>query len=453
MERFDRNMEMSCNNGCDCNGTTVAQKTATAKKVLCFALILVSLVVYAVAGAAVSNDFDYIVDDSGYAIITAYLGSDSSVEIPDVLDGYTVDSIADLAFANMDFITSPVRVPIGVIVEADAFQGSDCGFVYYGESNGFLYELSNGITITGYTHTGGNLIIPQKINGYNVTTIGEGAFEGRIDLLSLSVPATLTAVKDRAFKGCSNLTGNFDFVKQLQYVGAYAFYDCEKLTGTAEIATESWGEHSFQNSGISGYTNSNDFIPAYAFAGCKELKQDVYATPSVYATEIDQTGNGLYCIGEHAFDGSAVTDLYCSVEYNYTAYASNYLEIGAYAFANTTMKEVVINIQEMVFATHIFDGSHINRLWLRCEGAYVANANQFYGATINDITIGAESIDFYKDGFNHCSFDTLSASAQPYIMPYLDLTPVSIQQGAILKNKTTKKKTGKRPSIPCCIRD
>ena len=25
--------------------------------------------------------------------------------------------------------------------------------------------------------------------------------------------------------------------------------------------------------------------------------------------------------------------------------------------------------------------------------------------------------------------------------------------GIILKNKTTKKKTGKRPSIPCCIRD
>jgi len=44
----------------------------------------------------------------------------------------------------------------------------------------FSFITNNGaITITGYTGSGGNVVIPSTTNGYPVTTIGGSAFQNK----------------------------------------------------------------------------------------------------------------------------------------------------------------------------------------------------------------------------------------------------------------------------------
>jgi hypothetical protein len=71
----------------------------------------------------------------------------------------------------------------------------------------FTFTTNNGaITITGYTGSGGNVIIPSTTNGYPVTTIGTGAFSNNTSVTSVTIPNTVTNGGDYAFCSCSKLT-------------------------------------------------------------------------------------------------------------------------------------------------------------------------------------------------------------------------------------------------------
>ena len=73
------------------------------------------------------------------------------------------------------------------------------------------FEFSDG-TITGYTGTETEVIIPEAIKGFEVTTIGDFAFNtlGGCDygelITSITIPKTVTAIDDCAFYNCSELT-------------------------------------------------------------------------------------------------------------------------------------------------------------------------------------------------------------------------------------------------------
>src|SRR5512147_787780 len=71
----------------------------------------------------------------------------------------------------------------------------------------FLYWTNDGtITITGYTGPGGDVTVPSTINGLPVTTVGESAFQGRTDLISLTLPDSIASLAVYAFESCRNLT-------------------------------------------------------------------------------------------------------------------------------------------------------------------------------------------------------------------------------------------------------
>ncbi|MGM9974772.1 MAG: S8 family serine peptidase, partial [Clostridiaceae bacterium] len=54
-------------------------------------------------------------------------------------------------------------------------------------------------TITGYKGTGTVVIIPDKIDGYKVTTIGEAAFQGKEAITEVILPETITTIEKYAF--------------------------------------------------------------------------------------------------------------------------------------------------------------------------------------------------------------------------------------------------------------
>ena len=137
------------------------------------------------------------------------------------------------------------------------------GFVGLGEelftvasaatSGDYTYRvLSDGTAeITGYTGDGGDVVIPDSIDGYTVTSIGDEAFRNCDDLTAINIPNSVTTIGDRAFYSCAALT-TIDIPDSVTTIGDYAFTICYDLT-TVTIG------------------NSVTAIGTYAFEDCHAL--------------------------------------------------------------------------------------------------------------------------------------------------------------------------------------
>lgn len=71
-------------------------------------------------------------------------------------------------------------------------------------TNKFFFDETTG-TITGYDGIDTVVVIPSKINGTTVKTIGNTAFQNSA-VTSVTIPASVTEIGSNAFAGCTNLT-------------------------------------------------------------------------------------------------------------------------------------------------------------------------------------------------------------------------------------------------------
>lgn len=71
-------------------------------------------------------------------------------------------------------------------------------------TNTFFFDLTTG-TITRYVGTDTVVVIPSKINGVTVETIGNTAFQNSA-VTSVTIPASVTEIGSNAFADCTNLT-------------------------------------------------------------------------------------------------------------------------------------------------------------------------------------------------------------------------------------------------------
>lgn len=98
----------------------------------------------------------------------------------------------------------------------------------------FTFVTNNGaITITGYSGTNKNVVIPSATNGYPVTSIGDRAFfngQGIYNrLTSITIPDSVTNLGYSAFFGCAGLT-NISLGAGVIAIGTNAFQGCNGLT-------------------------------------------------------------------------------------------------------------------------------------------------------------------------------------------------------------------------------
>lgn len=89
--------------------------------------------------------------------------------------------------------------PLGLLLVAAAAQAEQFGDFRYG-------VVGSNIQIYVYTGLGGDVVIPEEIDGMPVTTIDRDAFANIAGLTSVTIPTNVTAIFDSAFSRCTGLT-------------------------------------------------------------------------------------------------------------------------------------------------------------------------------------------------------------------------------------------------------
>lgn len=98
------------------------------------------------------------------------------------------------------------------------------------EPSPFTYKITDGkAEITAYSGNYSVLVIPDKLDGYEVVSIEDSVFAGNTKLTSVSLPQGLVRVGWFAFSGCTSLQ-SITLPQSVENIGYDAFAYCTKLT-------------------------------------------------------------------------------------------------------------------------------------------------------------------------------------------------------------------------------
>jgi hypothetical protein len=168
------------------------------------------------------------------------------------------------------------------------------------EALDFTYTNNTGaITITGYTGPGGAVSIPSRINGLQVTSIGDEAFWLGTNLTSITIADSVTNIGNFAFGNCSSLA-HVTIGNGVTTICLGAFNACWRLTSVTIPDSVTNLKDGYYTVGGGG-----------AFYGCTSLTNVTI-------------GNSVTNIGDSAF-------WFCSSLTNITI-PKSVLRIGAHAF-------------------------------------------------------------------------------------------------------------------------
>lgn len=123
------------------------------------------------------------------------------------------------------------------------------------------------ITLTKYVGTETDVVVPTELDGLRVTEIGVNCF-AETDIVSVTVPPSITVIESGAFTGCANLT-TVNLPEEMLFIGSQAFSECtslKEITLPASGVTE-YSTSLFLGSALEKVTLSEgmDTLPASIF--------------------------------------------------------------------------------------------------------------------------------------------------------------------------------------------
>lgn len=189
-------------------------------------------------------------------------------------------------------------------------------------------DLTYQVVAIGDMAFAGNRLITAYLPT-SVTTIGDNAFDGCVNLTSVTqvgssddavFPASVTSIGKFAFEGCGKLNMTFGEAKALTTIGDNAFEGCISLQHV-EFATGSAlyyiGKEAFMESGVSVVDLAGTQVTEIgfsAFEGCASLAKltlpetieiininAFYGCTNLSAVSVNGTANNITFIGSHAF--------------------------------------------------------------------------------------------------------------------------------------------------------
>lgn len=102
----------------------------------------------------------------------------------------------------------------------------------------------------------GDVIVPIEFN-----VIGEGAFQGRTDIRSISIHSGVTKICKEAFAGCTNLS-SITCMHELDSVGSKAFAECTSLPVSERVMARYVADDAYYVTKVHRGKNNTDFSDA-----------------------------------------------------------------------------------------------------------------------------------------------------------------------------------------------
>lgn len=188
-----------------------------------------------------------------------------------------------------------------------------------------MIQIENGVTSIGARAFSACKSLEHVQIPGSVTVIERYAFWNCVSLKSVQIPDSVTTIGEEAFWNCKSLK-DVHIPKSVTSIGRNAFADCSSLKTAGPIGS---GNFDYQF----GWTEK---IPAYAFAGCRNLKEAIIPSS---VTSIENRAflncnslkdihipNSVTSIGESAFSDCTSLE---SIEI-----PENIISLGNLAFSN-----------------------------------------------------------------------------------------------------------------------
>lgn len=260
------------------------------------------------------GSFRYRTFDDGTAGIVEYVGSETSVTIPDSINGATVVELGADAFSSNSALQSvrlnsslevigeycfynctalsEVNIPGRVwSIGLAAFEGTPWlsaqteEFVIVGDGVLLKYQggatevtLPSGILHTSYAFTMNDQLISVRLND-ELLTVGSCAFSYCENLRSVEFGERVVLIGDGAFDGCESLT-SVCLPDSVVRIGDYAFNYCSKLNevklGAAVTDIGVYAFRACMRMKLLELPGTLTSVGEYAFADCYSLLLVLY---------------------------------------------------------------------------------------------------------------------------------------------------------------------------------
>ena len=285
----------------------------------------------------------------------------------------------------------------------------------------YTYSIQNDSSaiILEYSGSKRELIIPDSLDGHNVTAIGEKAFASNEYIKSLSIPEGVIRIEPFAFAYCDKLS-SVELPGSLKVIGDNSFCSCSKLSSIVIpdsvelISDEAFfhcslysiqigdnvkeiGNRAFASNPYSNITlpDSIEKIDANPFADCDSLTSIFVSPHHDYLSVIDSI---LYSKPDKR--------LICCPSGKYSCTIPNGIQIiGAYSFYSNEnylsieLPDSVINIEEDAFSESDISSISIHK------NVQEIGANPFRDINLRYITIDNDCFEVIEINYNSLIYD------------------------------------------------
>lgn len=356
-----------------------------------------------VASEYTCGDYTYVLNGSS-AKITGYKGTDTSVTIPDTLDGYKVTGVGGNAFWNKDKITEIVLPKTLTHLGSMAFTGTSISEITIPASitscdNEMAGPFCGIPTLKKVIFENGTTSIPSCI-------LAGGTVWQAMYVEDIVIPSSVISIGDYAFRGCNNFyKESLSLPKDLKKIGKSAFMACSSLKKIIlPDALESIGDACFagckslEKIDIPAHLTT---IPKEAFSTCTSLTQ-------VSFTDSDIENPSGY-IGISAFkDCSSLSEI---------DFSNTITTIDLQAFSGCSSLETVSlpsHLQQL--ASEVFFNSALKQITIPATSNlkdifYYSGLAPFYGANNLETVIFEDGIKRIPGGL--CQYSTISYVSIP----------------------------------------
>lgn len=268
--------------------------------------------------------------------------------------------------------------------------------------DGIQYNLDNSnytAQVAGYGYQDSEIIIPETIqydgNSYRVTSLEVGAFMLSYNLVSVSLPCSISSISQLAFARCTSLT-SIELPEGLESIGRHAFEGCSNLSyikipkSLIKMGDEDTSPHYKYN--YWGNLSSVDYYNGL-FPECPKL-----------STIIVEDGNPRYDSRDNcnAIIVTATNTLVCGG--NNTTIPNSVTDIGIHAFSYCDIENVTLPNSLKVIESYAFGGCRrLNSITIS-NGVTSIGEYAFVGCTqLSSIEIPDNVTEIGKSAFEGCS--------------------------------------------------